>query len=80
MLFRTRLCFLLFSVAFGTRVATTQTPTPQRPFVARKQFPTPHPCNLGYAGKSPGWVLDQLRTRQTVSLWRVAPSQNSHAG
>jgi len=74
--FRIRLCYLFFSVAFGTRVAAAETPNPQNPVVARTQFPIPNPCNLCHAGNHTGWALDQLRTWQTG----VAPSQDSNAG
>ncbi len=38
-----------------------------------KQFAIPNPCNSCHADKSPDWALEQLRSWQTVSPWRVAP-------
>lgn len=36
-----------------------------------KQLGIPNPCNSCHADKNPDWTLEQLRTWQTVSPWRV---------
>jgi hypothetical protein len=36
------------------------------------QFAIPNPCNSCHADKSPDWALEQLRSWQTVSPWRLA--------
>ena len=38
-----------------------------------KQFAIPNPCNSCHKDKDPDWALEQLRSWQTTSPWRVAP-------
>jgi hypothetical protein len=37
-----------------------------------EQFKIPNPCTTCHVDKSTQWALDQLKTWQTTSPWRIA--------